>query len=190
GVQTLLGEVTAKPENAKAEITSPALQVKGAIFNAEHQGQIKLALFYQPLSVKISGLARPNCIATVGQQGQFSNIVQVKGHLAWKWNGSKTQLEEQPQKEQKWDIVFTATEPQEQPGRPLLDLRNQGIFAEINLKGVECGVLAGVQKVSGSEIGLPSLSQLEEWSKKLSVRTLPSGQLPAEVLGTKVEKEG
>ena len=190
GEQTLTGEVTAKPENAKAIITSPAVQVKGAIFNVDHQGQIKLVLFYQPLSVKINNVAKPKCIATVGQQGQFSNIVQVKGHLAWKWDGSQTQLEEQPQKAQKWDIVFTATEPQEQPGRPLLDLRNQGIFAEINLKGEECGVLAGIQKVSGSEVGLPSLSQLAEWSKKLSVRTLQSGQLPAEVLGNKVEKEG
>jgi hypothetical protein len=188
GVQTLIGEPAA---GAVIEIKSPATQVKGAILNAEHQGQIKLVIFYQPLSVQINGVPKPNCIATVGQQNQFSNIVQLKGHLAWKWDGSKQQLEEQPQRQQKWDIIFTPYEPQRQePGFPLIDTRKQGTFAEINLVGAECGVLAGKQKVAGTEVGIPFPSQLEEFSKELTVRTIASGQLPKEVLGEKIEKEG
>ena len=186
-IQTLTGEIG----GAKVELTSSAAQVKGAIFNAEHQGQIKIVIFYQQPTVKINGEPAPECKGAIGQQNQFSDIVQLKGHLAWKWDGTKQQLEEQPQRQQKWDIVFTQTEPQEQPGRPLAELRKQPgtVFAEINLTG-KCGVLAGVQKVAGSEVGIPSLSQPEEWSKTLTVRTIPSGQLPAEVLGNKVGGSG
>jgi hypothetical protein len=191
GEQTLTSEIKAKPTNLKVVLKSPAIQVKGAIFNNEHQGQIKLVIFYQPITATIGGKEAPSCIVTVGQQGQFSNIIQVKGHLAWKWNGTEKQLNENPQLEQKPDIIFTAVEPQEQPGRPLLNLREQGVFAEVSFKGETCGVLNGTRpKVSGAEVGLPNPSQLEEWSKKLTVRTIASGQLPKEVLGKVVEGEG
>jgi hypothetical protein len=187
GLQTF----TAEFGGAKVEMTSPAVQVKSAIFNAPHQGQIKLNLFYQPFSVKVGGVAKPLCKVTLGQQGQFSNIIQLKGHLAWKWNGTEKQLNEQPQKEQKPDIIFTTVEPQEQPERPLLDLRRQGVFAEFKFVGTECGLFNGTSiKASGSKVGLPNPSQLEEWTKKLEVRTIASGQLPNEVLGKKVEGEG
>jgi len=175
------------------ELTSAATQVKAAIFNGPHQGQIKLVIFYQQPEVKINGESAKECAASIGQQGQFSDIVQLKGHLAWKWDGSKQQLEEQPQKQQKWDIVFTQTEPQRQSEKefPLLDLRKgPGVFAELNLKGAGCKVLAGVQDIGGSEVGVPHPSQLEEWSKTLTVQTIHSGTLPAEVLGSKVEGEG
>lgn len=179
GVETLGGEIS----NAKVVLTSAAAQVKGAIFNAEHQGQIKIAIFYQQPEVKVNGETPKECTASIGQQGQFSDIVQLKGHLAWKWNGTRSQLIEEPQLNQKWDIIFTQTEPQQQASNdPLLDLRKAaGVFAEISLVGPGCGVLAGKQKVAGAEVGLPSLSQLEEWSKKLSIRTIPSGTLPATV---------
>jgi hypothetical protein len=192
GVQTLGGKLA----GLEVEIVSPAVQVKGAIFNNEHQGQIKLALFYQPLEVKVAGVTVKECKAVVGQQGQFSNAIQIKGHLAWKWNGTRQQLIEQPQRQQKWDIIFTATEPQAQPegteGLPLLDLRKQGTFAEIFITGTGCGVLGGVkQPVQGSEVGVPSgPTQIEEWSKELAVRTIPPATLPAEVIGTKVGEEG
>jgi hypothetical protein len=191
GQQTLTSEVAAKPENLKVELKSPAVQVKGAIFNNAHQGQIKLVIFYQTIIATIGGKAAPNCKVMVGQQGQFSNIVQVKGHLAWKWNGTEKQLNEQPQNEQKPDIVFTAVEPQEQTGRPLTDLRQSGTFAEFKFVGTECSLLnATFPKVSGAEVGIPNPSQLEEWSRTLEVRTIGSGQLPAEVLGKKVEGMG
>jgi hypothetical protein len=69
-------------------------------------------------------------------------------------------------------------------------LRKQGIFAEIKLFGAECGLAQGIQKVSGSEVGIPNPSQLAEWSRRLEVRTIPSGQLPAEVLGNSIKGEG
>jgi hypothetical protein len=181
GVQTLTGEIS----NIKVELISAAAQVKGQIQNTEHQGQIKVAIFYQPPSLKINGETPKECIASVGQQGQFTNIVQLKGHLAWKWDGTTQQLTEQPQRQQKWDIVFTQAEPQEQTGRPLIDLRKApGAFAEIKFTGAGCGVLStGPAKVAGAEVGIPAPSQLESWSKKLNIRTLPSGQFPKEVLG-------
>ena len=73
-----------------------------------------MVIFFQQFVLNVNGETPKECTATVGQQNQFNNAVQFKGHLAWKWNGTKTQLEEQPQKEQKWDIVFTQVEPQEQ----------------------------------------------------------------------------
>ncbi len=191
GVQTLATEIG----GTKIELVSAATQVKGALLNGEHQGQIKLVIFYQQPEVKINGVAKPECKASVGQQGQFSDIVQLKGHLAWKWNGEKKQLEELPQTEQKWDIVFTQTEPQRQSEKefPVLDLRKaSGAFAEIDLVGGSkaCGVLAGLSKVGGAEVGIPSLTNLGEFNKILSVRTLPSATLPAKVLETEVGKEG
>jgi hypothetical protein len=190
GVQTFASEIG----GVKVLLTSAATQVKGAIFNAEHQGQIKIVIFYQPPEVKINGEpASSECVGSVGQQSQFSNIVQLKGHLAWKWNGTLAQLEEQPQKEQNWDIVFTQTEPQRQSetGFPLVDLRKAaGTFAEINLKGAGCKVLAGVQKVGGAEVGIPSPAGLGEFSKKLGVRTIASGTLPSKILENTVEGEG
>ncbi len=191
GKQVLTGEPAS---GVVVELTSAATQVKAAIFNGEHQGQIKLVVFYQKPEVKLNNVSEPECKATIGQQGQFSNIVQIKGHLAWKWNGTRTQLEELPQKEQTWDIVFTQTEPQRQSttGFPLLDLRSAtGVFAEVHLEGKGCGILAGTNnKVAGAEVGLPSPSALGEFSKKLSIRTIASATLPAEVLETKVGKEG
>jgi len=187
GQQTL----TSMFKTLSVELKSPAVQVKGAIFNNAHQGQIKLILFYQPITATLGGKPAPNCKVTVGQQGQFSNILQIKGHLAWKWNGTEKQLNEQPQNEQKPDIVFTGVEPQEQNGRPLTDLRASSVFAEFFFSGTECGLLNGAKpKIAGSEVGIPNPSQIEEWSKKLEVRTIGSGQLPAEVLGKKVEGLG
>jgi hypothetical protein len=191
GKQVLTGE----PASGEiVELTSAATQVKGAIFNGEHQGQIKLVVFYQKPEVKLNNVAKPECKASVGQQGQFSNIVQLKGHLAWKWDGTKSQLEELPQKEQTWDIVFTQTEPQRQSttGFPLLDLRGaSGVFAEVHFEGSTCGVLNGTNnKVAGAEVGIPSPSGLGSFSRNLNVRTIASATLPAEVLETKVGKVG
>ncbi len=187
GAQTLIS----KFQTLSVELKSPAVQIKGAIFNNSHQGQIKLVLFYQPITATLGGKLAPNCKVTVGQQGQFSNILQIKGHLAWKWDGSKQQLEEQPQRQQKWDIVFTAVEPQEQPGRPLIDLRKSGVFAEFRFAGAECSLLNGLSpKIAGAEVGIPNPSQPETWSKKLEIQTIASGQLPTEVLGETVKGEG
>ena len=150
------------------EITSSSLQVKGAIFNGPDRGQVKIELVYnQPRLVKPNF---PNCIVTVGTK----NIVVVKGHLMWKWNGTSTQLNQVVQQpEQTPDIVFTAVEPmQQKPFVEKINMTNNGTFTTVALKGGECGVLTGMFNVSGSEVGLPNPSHTEEWSKKLAVRTV------------------
>jgi len=188
GVQTFMVEIT---PSLTIEFASAATQVKGAFFNNEHQGQAKIVIFYQKPEIKINGEKRSECKIAVGQQGQFNDILQLKGHLAWKWNGNKTQLEEAPQREQTWGIAFTQTEPQEQSGRPLLDMRTgSGVFAEIAITGRSCGALGGILPIMGSEVALPSPRGLGEFTKRLTIRTIPSGLLPHEILGNEVEGQG
>jgi hypothetical protein len=162
GEQILAGKLSTEP----VEIVSKSVQVKGAIFNNALQGQIKLELIYnQPTLVKP---ALKECTVVVGEK----NIVVVKGHLMWKWNGEKKQLEEPTQEAQKPDLAFTPAEIAE--GATTLPT---GVFTTITLKGSGCGVLAGTFKVEGSDVGLPSPSNVKEWSTKLSVRTIPGENL-------------
>jgi hypothetical protein len=158
-----------------AEVQSlGGVQVKGAIFNGAHQGQFKLETIYlQPTLIKpvLTG-----CGVTVNT----NNIVQVKGHLAWKWNGTQSQLEEQPQANQTPDLIVTNVEPQEQEVTKPLDYRKVGVFATVTFKGAGCGVLAGTFNVGGSEVGLPN-RKLEEFSTKLTIRTLPDETLKEEL---------
>lgn len=166
GEQTLKGTIGKEP----VVISSAGIEVKGAIFNNANQGQIKLEIVYKQPTLVSPKL--PGCVVTVGEK----NIVVVKGHLMWKWNGEKKQLEEQPQLNQKWDIGFTAVEPsQQKPAVERVNLTNNGTFTTVALKSTAtCAALAGTFNVSGSEVGIPSPSQLEEWSKKLQVRTVES----------------
>jgi len=141
GTQTLNGEIG----GTSIEITSKDLQVKTAIFNGVLQGQIKQELVYdQPTIVKP---ALKGCAVTIGEK----NIVQVKGHLMWKWNG------EAP------DVVFTASEPASQS-----EVVN-GVLTTVALKGTSCGILAGTFTIAGSEAALPSPAHEEEWSKTLAL---------------------
>jgi hypothetical protein len=182
GKQTLTGTVS----GVAIEIVSPSAQIKGAIFNGPHQGQLKVEIIYsQPQLVKP---ALSECIPTINT----NNIAVVKGHLAWKWNGSQSQLEEQPQLNQKPDIIFTNVEPQRQEPFKVLDYRTVGTFATISLSG-KCGVLGGLGAlpVSGSEVALPNKPGLEEWSTELGIRTIPSGTLSGTIgKEEKFEKEG
>jgi hypothetical protein len=167
GEQKLKGTLAGEP----VEITSSSLQVKGAIFNGPDRGQVKLELIYnQPKLIKPN---KPNCAVTVGEK----NIVVVKGHLMWKWDGTKTQLEKAVQQpEQTPDLVFSAVEPsQQKPFVEKLKFTNNGTFTTVALKNAaECGVIAGTFPVSGSEVGIPSPARTEEWSRKLAVRTVES----------------
>ena len=163
GEQTLVGTFGTE----SVEVRSKSVQVKGAISNGPFQGQIKLEIIYlQPEVVKPA--AKP-CNVVVGA----SNIVAVKGHLMWKYNGVVKQLEEQKQEEQTPEIVFTPTELQQgATGLP------KGEFTSLTFKGAGCGVLTGgARQISGSEVGFPSPSHVEEWSQKLSVRTVPGKEL-------------
>jgi hypothetical protein len=168
GVQTLRG----KAGTEEIEIQSRSSTAKGAIFNNALRGQIKFELVYnQPELIKPK---LPGCSVTVGT----ANIVQVKGFLAWKWNGEKKQLEEKPQKEQTIDLVVAPTEPAVQTPEPellKLDEPASGTFTTITLKGTGCGALAGPENVAGSEVILPEKTTLGEagFSKELNVRTIP-----------------
>jgi hypothetical protein len=150
---------------------SLGVQVKAAIFNGANQGQIKTELvFRQPV------LGKPEvkgCNVVIGN----SNIVVVKGHLAWKWNGEKSQLEEEiPSKGQTPDLIFTPTElPVQKPEPALLNLSGAGSggFTTITLSGSGCGATAGTYTVNGSQVGIPNLI-LNEFSKGLAVRTVGS----------------
>jgi hypothetical protein len=165
GKQTLKGFLLA--ESTPIEITSEGSQVKGAIFNNASQGQIKLEVVYkQPKLVIPPGTT---CVVAVGN----NNVVQVKGHLMWKWDGTTAQLTEQPQLKQKWDIGFTAVEPQQ--GETEL---KRGAFTVVTLSGTGC-LLSGSHAVEGSEVGIPDLSQLKTWSRSLEVRTVEHSQAKA-----------
>ncbi len=141
-------------------ITSTSVQVKGVIYNNALQGQIKILLKYH--NPKLTEPNFPNCEVKVGE----NNEVTTFGHLMWKWNGEKKQLEEEKQKEagQKWDIVFTPAEIE--AGATALP---EGVFTTIHLTGAECGLLVGPHNVKGSQSVIPEPKQLEEWSKQLNV---------------------
>jgi hypothetical protein len=168
--QTLNGTVS----GVGIEITSSSTQVKGAIFNNALQGQVKIELiFNQPTLVKP---VLSNCLVTIGTR----NIIVAKGHLMWKWNGTAAQLLEQPQAAQVPDLAFTAVEPTQQKPFAALDYRKNGVFSTVTLSGGGCGVLGGTFPVEGSEVGILNRN-LETWSKKLSIRTLPGGLIKKEV---------
>ena len=164
GAHTLIIKIGSEP----IEVTSTSLQVKGAIFNGPDRGQFKIEFVYnQPKLVKPN---RPDCVVTVGEK----NIFVVKGHLMWKWNGTKAQLEKATQQpEQTPDLVFSTVEPtQQKPFIEKVNMTNGGVFTTISFKGAECGIIAGSFNMSGSEVAIPNPGHTEEWSKKLGMRTV------------------
>jgi hypothetical protein len=159
GTQTLKSIVSGTPIVTRAS----SVQVKGAILNNVFQGQIKLELIYnQPALVEP---ALKECTVRIGTD----NIVVVKGHLAWKWNGEKKQLEEQKQKEAGQTPILLSTPREIQQGATALP---EGVVTTLTLTGSGCGVLAGAHTIEGNEVGLPSPAGLEEFSRTLVVRTL------------------
>jgi hypothetical protein len=107
------------------------------------------------------------CAAIVGT----NNVLVLKGHLEWKWNGTAAQLTAEPQtKEQTPELVFTSVEPL-QAGTA--DFRKNGVFTTLTLKGTGCGVLAGTFSDEGSVVGFPN-RKIEEFSRKLAIRTTAS----------------
>jgi hypothetical protein len=178
GEQIFIGKVG----GTEFEIGSEGTQVKGAIFNGAHSGQVKFEIVYKQPKLKRPALS--GCTVKVGT----NNIVVIKGHLAWKWNGTPAQLGIFPQlTEQIPDIVFTNVEPQEQKPFVSSDYRKVGVFTNITFSS-NCAGLAGTFGVAGSEVGIPNL-KAEEWSRELAVRTLSGGTLPKEI-GEKEAVEG
>jgi hypothetical protein len=131
------------------EIAAASLQEKGAIFNGPDQGQIKAELVYnQP---RLISPALSNCNARIGER----NIVVAKGFLTWKWNGSKEQLESKPQSaSQTVSGIFSAQPPPAESVSETVNLTNNGVLTTITLSGSGCGVLGGVNNVSGSYVGI------------------------------------
>jgi hypothetical protein len=177
GEQKLTGTIVSMP----VEISSSNTQVKSSIFNNALQGQIKEEVAYGQVSLLKPVLKE--CTVVLNK----NNIVQLKGHLAWKWNGTTKQLEEQPVATgQTPDVIYTPVEPTEQTPFTTLDYRKGGALASVTFKGTGCGAFAGLTiSLEGSQVGIPNRS-LEEWGRTLAVRTIPSGSLPKEV----GEKEG
>jgi hypothetical protein len=81
------------------------VQVKGIIYNNPDQCQAKISLIYSGL--KIPG--NPNCEAKLNG----NNVVKMYGHQAWKWDGTKKQLEEKKQELQHRDWIFLPVELQQ-----------------------------------------------------------------------------
>jgi hypothetical protein len=153
GEQVFNGKIS----GTEIEITIKSVQAKGIIYNNALQGQFKLLLTgHEPKLVKP---ALSGCEVKVGE----NNEIKTEGHMAWKWNGEKKQLEES-QKEQKPSGVVT-------PGPIVAGATKlpEGSFASVSLKGSSCGVLAGTFKVNGSASALAKPANLEEWSTTLTI---------------------
>jgi hypothetical protein len=163
GEQRLIGKVA----GTAVETVANSTQVKGAIFNGSHQGQVKIEIAYsQPTLVKPE---LKGCTVLLGER----NIVQAKGFLVWKWNGEKKQLEPAEQVNQTPSIDFSGVEPTNQePEINPVELTKLGTFTTIKFSS-GCGVLAGSFNINGNETGLGN-RRFNEFSKILAVRTMAS----------------
>jgi hypothetical protein len=143
------------------EITSKSVFASGSMFNNALQGQVKLELIY--ISPTLTKPLLKECTVTVGEK----NVVQLKGHLMWKWNGAKSQLEEGAPTTQKPDLVFTPAEI----GTEAKELSKGGL-ANVALKGLGCGVLAGTFLISGSSVWVPTpVLNVASWASALTLGT-------------------
>jgi len=88
-------------------IESKGAQVKGIIYNNPDQCQAKVSIKYQEPIVIVG--AEKNCEVKVNG----NNVVKLFGHQAWKWDGTKKQLEEKEQKLQHRDWIFLPVELQQ-----------------------------------------------------------------------------
>lgn len=164
GEQKLKGKVL----GVAIEIKAASVQVKAFIYNNSQQAQSRLLLTYHTLTV----VGMPNCITTVGVQ----NTVKLYGHQAWKWNGTKTQLEQVKQRaEQHPDWIFLPVELQAGATALPKAVFAKFKFASKNSETEKCS-LAGVEpEVTGSATGEIEPSQLETWSPTQTIKT-PEGK--------------
>jgi hypothetical protein len=138
------------------EITAKSAQDKGIIYNNALQGQVKILAAYSGLK-----LAKPELKECTPKMGS-KNEIKTEGHLAWKWNGEKSQLEESSPKVQKPGIIFTSAPIAE--GQTKL---SEGRFTEVILSGSGCGVLAGTFPVTGSLSMTIKPANVGEWTTGL-----------------------
>ncbi len=159
GEQKLTGEISSIP----VEISAKEVSAKGIVYNNNDEGQLKLTLTYhEPKLVKP---AMKECTVKLGE----ANVVTVAGHLAWKWDGTKKQLEEETQAAQTPYIVLDPAGTEIKEGAAELP---KGQFTTITFSS--CGLLAGKFKMEGSATDEPKPLHIEEWSKAPSLIGLSS----------------
>lgn len=169
GVYSSAGEqkLRFKALGNQVEIVSPRAEVKGVIYNTALQGQAKLLMtFFEP---KITvPPADAECEVKIGS----NNTLKLLGHQAWTWDGTKTQLEEQPQKEQKPDWIFL---PQELP-QDAEELPKATFYTLTISKGPKgtCNAVA-VFPVNGYAAAAVEPADIGEWSSNEKVTFLENG---------------
>jgi hypothetical protein len=156
----------AKIASTIVEGVAESVQVKGIFYNNSLQGQLKMQLKFQDVhSVKPN---LPECNIKIGN----NNTAKVVGHLGWKWNGEKKQLEESVQSAQQEPVgVGLATELE----AGAVELPNNVPFTTITYANKGCGVLGGVYVAKGSETIKTTPSHLEEWAKSLTLTLAEKG---------------
>jgi hypothetical protein len=151
----------------EVEIASPHAEVKGVIYNNALQGQAKLLVtFLEPKITK--PISEAECEVKIGT----NNTLKLFGHQAWTWDGTKTQLEEQPQKEQKPDWIFLSQELQ-QGAEELPKTLFYTLTLSKGLKGT-CAA-AAVYPVIGNAAAAVEPLNLGEWSSKEGITLLEDG---------------
>jgi hypothetical protein len=142
----------------KVSIVAKSLQAEGILYNNALQGQLKVRVkLNEPTLVEP---VLKGCEVKVGENNEY----KAEGHLMWKWNGEKKQLEEASQKAQKYDVVLTPT-----PIEPGATELPKATLTTITLKGAGCGVLTGTFKITGGVSALAKPAELEEWSSQLNL---------------------
>lgn len=169
GVSSSAGEqkLRFKALDNVVEIASPHVEVKGVIYNNALQGQAKLLMtFFEPKITK--PLSEAECEVKIGT----NNTLKLFGHLAWKWDGTKAQLEEQPQKEQNPDWIFL---PQELP-QGAEELPKATFYTFTLSKGPKgtCSA-AAVYPVQGNAAAAVEPPNLGEWSPNEKITFLEDG---------------
>lgn len=167
GSQELKGKIASLPIVLKTS----GVKLNGTIYSNAFQGQMKIELKYPPITVVEPSLK--GCQAEVFSQAGAHNVVFAEGHLGWTWNGEEKQLEETQQKAQKPDVIFTPPGTYIQEGATELP---KGTFAEIKFTGSGCGALIGTFPIKGSTIGSLKPTNLNEWTKALTLTT-PEGKV-------------
>ena len=152
--------LTSTVAGEKLAVSFKGVQVKGVVYNNSLSGQAELELkFSEPK------LQKPEIKGCEVKIGENNNTVKILGHMAWKWNGEKAQLQEKGQRpKQKADWIFLPTELEEEAKE-----LPKGVVAAIKFS--KCGVLTGTSNLDGSETGEIKPEAEEEWSATQTDKT-------------------
>jgi hypothetical protein len=149
--------ITSTVAESPLEVTAKSVQTKGIIYNNARQGVVKAQLEYSGLR-----LAKPELKACEVKINS-NNEIKQESYLAWKWNGQKKQLEENP-KTQQPGMIFTPKSLAE--GQAELP---EGTLLDITLSGEGCGVVKGTFPMDGNlSVAIIKPANLEEWSAEVT----------------------